>query len=43
MKIFIVLILILGLALIGCDDSSDSSGTVGPPPEWPDDNDSTLT
>ena len=22
---------------------SDSSGTVGPPPEWPDDNDSTLT
>ena len=43
MKIFKVLILILGLALIGCDDSSDSSGTVGPPPERPDDNDSTLT
>ena len=43
MKIFKVLILILGLALIGFDDIRDSRGTVRPPPEWPDDNDSTLT
>ena len=42
MKVIKVLMLIVCLILASCsEDSSGGSGTVGPPPDWPEDNDST--
>ena len=44
MKIIKVIMLIICLILSSCsEDSSGGGGTVGLPPDWPDDNDSTLT
>ena len=44
MKIIKVIMLIICLILASCGEaSSGGGGTVGPHPDWPDDNDSTFT
>ena len=42
MKKFRIIFSILFLIAVGCDDDSavgGGSGSVGPPPDWPEDND----
>ena len=42
MKKFKIILPILFLIAVGCDDDggvSGGSGSVGPPPDWPEDND----